>query len=274
MIGAGFLILVLGLGALSLALALWLWLRLEAPASGHRPLLIAALLLLLPLRAWLHTGLFIGAHDAMHGSLFPLQRHWNRMAGSLLLLLYAGLPYRRCCRLHRRHHRHCGQAGDPDHWPEPGAGRSPVKCLVPFRSLHWYASFMGRYLGRAQLIGIALFYGAVAAVLWHWTPLGPVGSLLAPLSHWLLPLVLSSAQLFVVGTYLPHRRSPVVASLNWPGWLSLLACYHFGHHRAHHEQPWLPWYALPATDRSTAINNEMFLALPTRSRLPGPLSIK
>ena len=67
-----------------------------------------------------------------------------------------------------------------------------------------------------------------------------------------LPLLLSSLQLFVVGTYLPHRSSRVrsrdrhqAASLAWPPALSLLACFHFGYHWEHHHNPSLPWYRLP-----------------------------
>jgi beta-carotene ketolase (CrtW type) len=58
-------------------------------------------------------------------------------------------------------------------------------------------------------------------------------------------------QLFLVGTYLPHRRhaSDGPISLAWPGWLSLLACYHFGYHREHHEQPGLAWFELPQAHR-------------------------
>jgi len=51
---------------------------------------------------------------------------------------------------------------------------------------------------------------------------------------------------------LPHRnqRDPLnqcdPESLALPTWLSLLACFHFGYHREHHEHPDLPWYELPA----------------------------
>jgi beta-carotene ketolase (CrtW type) len=67
-----------------------------------------------------------------------------------------------------------------------------------------------------------------------------------------LPLLLSSWQLFLVGTYLPHRgqRLPELnahpISLNLPPWLSLLACFHFGYHREHHDNPGLNWYQLPS----------------------------
>jgi len=37
----------------------------------------------------------------------------------------------------------------------------------------------------------------------------------------------------------------------------LLACFHFGYHREHHDHPYLPWFALP-----TARQNATVLALP------------
>jgi beta-carotene ketolase (CrtW type) len=62
-------------------------------------------------------------------------------------------------------------------------------------------------------------------------------------------------QLFVFGTYLPHRiqqqaddpQAP--ASIDHPVWLSLLTCFHFGYHREHHESPQLAWFELPAEHR-------------------------
>ena len=71
----------------------------------------------------------------------------------------------------------------------------------------------------------------------------------------ILPLCLSSLQLFLFGTYLPHRsqKAPFKQnhpdSLDLPPWLSLLACFHFGYHREHHENPALAWYELPAQRR-------------------------
>ena len=43
------------------------------------------------------------------------------------------------------------------------------------------------------------------------------------------------------------------ASLDWPAWLSLLACFHFGYHREHHDRPDLAWFeTFPAVgDRQT-----------------------
>ena len=69
---------------------------------------------------------------------------------------------------------------------------------------------------------------------------------------YVLPLIISSWQLFVVGTLLPHRNNgheidglhqPI--SLNLHPALSFAACYHFGYHREHHNYPAVPWHQLP-----------------------------
>jgi beta-carotene/zeaxanthin 4-ketolase len=70
---------------------------------------------------------------------------------------------------------------------------------------------------------------------------------------WAFPALLSSAQLFYFGTYLPHRHDDDGfvdrhrARSSDYGWLtSLLTCFHFGYHHEHHLHPHLPWWALPA----------------------------
>lgn len=183
------------------------------------------------LRTHLHTGLFILGHDAMHGVLWHRQPLWNHRLGRLALALYAALPYERCRDNHQRHHRHTGTSHDPD--VPVGAGLS---------LLSWYGEFMGRYLSSRQMTLLLLGWGAllVAGVSW-----------LNVLLMCTLPLLLSSIQLFVVGTYLPHRQQQQTAaktdptSLALPAWMSFLACYHFGYHREHHEQPGLCWFELP-----------------------------
>jgi beta-carotene ketolase (CrtW type) len=73
------------------------------------------------------------------------------------------------------------------------------------------------------------------------------------------PALLSTLQLFVFGTWLPHRPhadAPFAdrhraRSQRWPTWLSLLTCYHFGYHWEHHAHPHVPWWRLPATVQNT-----------------------
>jgi beta-carotene ketolase (CrtW type) len=188
------------------------------------------------LRSQLHTGLFIVAHDAMHGGLWPSRRRWNDALGAVALLLYAALPYGACRRKHQRHHSASGTAADPDFCVDAEA-----------RVWRWYGRFMAGYLSWPQM---AALLGSWALLFGLFRPGHPwIG--LNVLLFCTLPLLLSSLQLFVFGTYLPHRpqRAPALAaepcSLNLPVWLSLLACYHFGYHREHHDHPTLRWFELP-----------------------------
>lgn len=201
----------------------------------------AALLPFILLRTVLQTGLFIVGHDAMHGSLLPGSPRWNEGIGRLVLGLYAWLPWELSCRNHRSHHLAPGSSHDPDH-----QGPRPCGPLV------WYSRFMASYLSPVQM-GALLGGWLVALALLRPLNPHPLSSLLL---FWTLPLLLSSLQLFVVGTYLPHRQGDGrsadrhrAASLAWPESLSLLACYHFGYHWEHHQHPQLPWYRLPAARR-------------------------
>lgn len=189
------------------------------------------------LRTFLQTGLFITAHDAMHGVLFPERPPSNQRLGAICLTLYAGLPYQQCLRNHQLHHHRQATADDPDFHDDPDAG-----------VWRWFARFMAGYLGPGQM-GTLL---SVWSLLWLLT---------APWNHnaWVnlllfctLPLLLSSLQLFLFGTYLPHRAQQLTGgnggpeSLRLPPWLSLLTCFHFGYHREHHDHPQLTWFELPA----------------------------
>lgn len=242
------------------------------------PALLAAVLL----RTFLQTGLFIVGHDAMHGVLLPLSSRWNDRLGALALALYAALPYRRCRLQHQRHHRCTASTADPDFHPDPRAGF--LAWYGRFMAGYLSAGQMGRLLaGWASVLAGCLL---AAAGPFDWAgplalagpfqlaglfqlarpfqlaaPLdaaGPLRLLLRVLLVCTLPLLLSSLQLFGFGTYLPHRaqraglsrpQATAPASLNLPGWLSLLSCFHFGYHLEHHQNPELAWFALPAQRR-------------------------
>ena len=188
------------------------------------------LVLFVLLRTYLQTGLFIVAHDAMHRLLVPGNAALNDRIGALLLALYAALPFDRCLQNHRRHHRSPGCTKDPDF-------HHPVRAGV----LPWYCQFMGRYLSIPQMTVLITAWGLLAMTT----------SMSAVLLICTLPLLLSSLQLFVVGTYLPHRHTGLTparqeaVSLPMPEWLSLLACFHFGYHLEHHQSPNLAWHQLP-----------------------------
>src|SRR5215217_3800484 len=98
--------------AIGLALAAAIagaWAALHVYAIFFHPLHGAAALLAAPLLVaaicWLDVGLFILAHDAMHGSLAPRRPRLNLWAGRIALALYAGFSYDRLLPKHFDHHR-------------------------------------------------------------------------------------------------------------------------------------------------------------------------
>lgn len=190
------------------------------------------------LRAFLHTGIFITAHDAMHGTVFPQNYKVNDFIGSLAARLYVLLPYKTLLEKHRLHHRYPSSAQDPD-FCEQGQ----KKPLV------WYVKFMKGYLSGNQswvlLIGMFIIFVSLNKGLNI-----PVSNILL---FWVLPILLSSIQLFYFGIFLPHRQPKGgyrnrhrAQSSYYSVFRSFLTCYHFGYHWEHHEYPYLPWYRLPS----------------------------
>ncbi|MEI6328919.1 MAG: fatty acid desaturase [Pseudanabaena sp. ELA645] len=187
-------------------------------------------------RTYLHTGLFILAHDAMHGNLVPSNRSLNNMIGRLTVGIYALLPYDRCSINHTNHHRYTAQIGDPDFH---GTLSHPI---------FWYCKFIREYFSWRSLItfliSMIMLFGGLILIF--------KVSLINLILFWLVPLVLSSLQLFFFGTYLPHQQvcpnpnfSPRTASNFYSILWSFLSCYNFGHyHWEHHEYPQTPWYRL------------------------------
>lgn len=192
-----------------------------------------ALLLLIPLQAWLSTGLFIVAHDAMHGSLVPGQPRVNLWAGRAALGLYAALDFDRLRPKHFDHHRHAGLDGDPDFAPR-----------TPRRFAPWLWRFVSGYYTHSQIVRvtlIALAYMGLGAPLWR------------IVVFWAVPAFGAMFQLFYFGTYLPHRQADAPftdrhrARSNTMGPLAaVLSCFNFGaFHHEHHLFPDTPWWALP-----------------------------
>lgn len=229
-----------GLGLATLIVVGWLvsLIGLLVLDLRHLPLWILVIAVLV--RTYLHTGLFIIGHDAMHGLLLPHRRFGNHLLGAVVLVLYAFLPYRSCLENHQRHHLFPASTHDPDF---PSADQSGP--------LRWYFTFMAGYLSAGQMLGLLSGWGVLTFLLQFITDTAWVNVMV----FCTLPLLLSSLQLFVFGTYLPHRRQRVPLrcdhpdSLSLPCWLSLLACFHFGYHREHHDHPGLAWFQLPAARR-------------------------
>ncbi len=225
----------IGVGlALGIALA-WATLHIYAvffhPLEGlgwlAAPFIIAAM-------CWLNVGLFIVAHDAMHGSLAPGRPKLNLWAGRTALALYAGFSYDRMLPKHFEHHRRPGSPEDPD-----------FDADHPRHFWRWYWTFLRRYFGLREWAVLAAV--SVLYLLLFGAALPNV------LLLWALPAILSSLQLFYYGTYRPHRHEeePFAdwhatrsSSYNWL--VSLLTCFHFGYHHEHHRSPGTPWWRLPA----------------------------
>ena len=98
-------------GALGLAWLLSLVACLGFDLAGLNPALVLVAILV---RTFLHTGLFIIGHDAMHRVLVPSRPALNDRIGAVALGLYAALPYRICRQNHHQHHQAPGSAQDPD----------------------------------------------------------------------------------------------------------------------------------------------------------------
>ncbi|MGC1309954.1 MAG: fatty acid desaturase [Phormidesmis sp.] len=190
-------------------------------------------------RTFIHTGLFILAHDAMHGTLMPAFPKANDWAGRVALGLYSFLSFERMTACHHQHHRTPAQAADPDFYPG---------SFWP-----WYFNFMRAYIRDGQ--GAIIFWG----MSFFFYPLIFIFHvpLLNAVLFWLLPQGLSSWQLFYFGTYRPHKRPPGghtnahrATSSQASPLISFLSCYHFDYHWEHHQYPHLPWYKLPSAHHS------------------------
>ena len=137
----------------------------------------------------------------MHGSLVPRRTATNRLIGKLCLFLYAGLCFRSCRRNHSLHHQAAETRDDPDFRSQPGQS-----------AIRWYWHFLNNYLNKGQLATLAitwLFYYSIVQFSYSasWVNL---------LLFCVLPLILSSLQLFIVGTWLPHNGNPEDKGMNSP----------------------------------------------------------
>lgn len=221
-------IVILGLWIISFILSLMI------PVSITSWLCVAVAVIL---RAYLQTGLFIVAHDTMHENLLPSYPTVNNIIGRLAVTVYAFLPYDHCRENHSKHHRYTSQIDDPDFYDSFS------------NPLFWYCKFIREYFPwRSLIIFILCMLMGIASLIFLFKV-----NVINLILFWLIPLVLSSIQLFYFGTYLPHQQieeNPNFLprldrdrySLIW----SLISCYNFGHyHWEHHQYPNVPWYDLP-----------------------------
>lgn len=237
---------MVGIFLAAIILASWLVSLLLLLLVDPSTIPIAGVVVAIFVRTFLHTGLFVIGHDAMHDSLLPNNRKINQWMGAIAVGLYASISYSKCCINHQQHHRYPGQTHDPDF--HDGTHTQPL-C--------WYLKFIREYITAASILKLISGWGLL---LWGMSQFFQVFWSSAVLFV-MLPFVLSSVQLFVFGTYFPHRMpdSQVAgdrpadhpkthSKMHWGRWLwSFLTCYHFGYyHRAHHQFPKVPWHQLPA----------------------------
>jgi beta-carotene ketolase (CrtW type) len=178
------------------------------------------------LQMHLYTGLFITAHDAMHGSLAPGRRRLNDGMGWICSLLFAFNSYRSLRRKHHLHHRHVATSIDPDYHRGGFAT--------------WYFSFIKNYITWQQIALMALTYNLLMLLV-------PERNIAL---FWMIPSLLSTLQLFYFGTYLPHRGEHAPENRHQSGsqrknhlW-AFLSCYFFGYHYEHHDAPRVPWWRM------------------------------
>lgn len=200
---------------------------------------------LVMLQTWLFVGLFIIAHDCMHGSLAPGRPGINRWFGRVLLAIYAGFRYDALLPEHHKHHRRPGTADDPDFDPDHPS------TLIP-----WFYRFMTHYYGWRELATMSAMITVYVLVLGP-----PIENILV---FYALPAVLSAFQLFYFGTYRPHRveESGFADHHNsrtddFPVLVSLATCFHFGYHHEHHSTPTTPWWRLPKVRAAALAQQEL-----------------
>ncbi len=179
------------------------------------------------------TGLFITAHDAMHGVVFKQNSKINDFIGYLTLFLYGFFSYQKLRKRHGLHHQSPASELDPDF--HDGQHKN---------FFAWYLYFMFRYWSGLRFLGMTIAYHSVKNILY----ISEINLIL----FWAIPLLLSSIQLFYFGTYLPHREplegyrnSHRSQSIYCPFFWSLITCYHFGYHEEHHRYPYISWWQLP-----------------------------
>lgn len=183
---------------------------------------------------FLYTGLFITAHDAMHGAVYPKHPKLNHFIGALSVLCYGAFSYRELLSNHWLHHHFPASDRDPDFHD----GEHQNIFL-------WYFRFMRKYWGWKQFFALSAVFQFAHCLL------GISQFNLA--LFWVIPPILSSVQLFYFGTFLTHREpktgytnSHRAETLSLPKFWSFVTCYHFGYHQEHHAYPHVAWWQLPS----------------------------
>ena len=101
------------------------------------------LYLMMLLQGHLYTGLFITAHDAMHGTV-SMNKKINTLIGHVSSALFSFNFYHRLFPKHHEHHRYVATDRDPD-YHEGGM-------------IAWYFSFLKQYINIWQFLLMAVTY--------------------------------------------------------------------------------------------------------------------
>ena len=207
-----------------LIIASWsgcLWYLLHREVNLYDPVIY----LLVLVQTHLYTGLFITAHDAMHG-VVSRNKTLNKTIGTLAAGLFAYNYYPRLFPRHHEHHRYVATNKDPDYHGG--------------NFIAWYYSFLKQYITWPQIVLMAITFNLLKLVF-------PVQNVVL---FWMIPSVLATFQLFYFGTYQPHRgehdehnRHKSTTQSKNHVW-AFLSCYFFGYHYEHHEKPYVPWWRL------------------------------
>ncbi|KHJ37553.1 fatty acid desaturase [Pedobacter glucosidilyticus] len=206
-----------------LVIALWfcsLSFFLNFEVNFSNPLIYIFILI----QAHLYTGLFITAHDAMHGTVYSANRGLNNLIGQICTALYAAFPFKALNAKHHLHHSHVHSHDDPDYHHG--------------NFFQWYFHFITQYITWWQIVFMAIIFNILK--LWF----DEVNLVL----FWVIPSLISTLQLFYFGTYLPHKgehdNKHQSRSQKRNHFLAFISCYFFGYHYEHHDSPGTPWWQL------------------------------
>lgn len=174
-------------------------------------------------QTYLYTGLFITAHDAMHGTVSSNQK-LNTVLGTIAAKLFAYNSYKKLFPKHHLHHRFVASEKDPDY--HEGS------------FLAWYFKFAKEYVSIWQILLMAGTYELLLLAF-------PKANVIL---YYIIPSILATLQLFYFGTYLPHKgehknRHKSATQKKNHIW-AFISCYFFGYHYEHHNAPGVPWWKL------------------------------
>jgi beta-carotene ketolase (CrtW type) len=190
--------------------------------------------LFIALQTHLFTGLFITAHDSMHG-VVSRNKKLNKLIGQLCATLFVFNSYKRLFPKHHEHHRFVKSDKDPDYYE----GNFYV----------WYFHFMKQYVTIWQFILAAVTFNTLILFVPQ----------INVILFWVVPSLLSTLQLFYFGTYLPHKGEHDEGNIHYSRsqkknhlW-AFLTCYFFGYHYEHHHAPGTPWWQLHKVKEASSL---------------------